>query len=64
MKKERMKKMEKNKELIESIDIATEKGRKLIADAKDFIAVMEILITAAISLRAILIKNDGGSEDE
>lgn len=64
MKKERMKKMGKNKELIESIDIATEKGRKLIADAKDFIAVMEILITAAISLRAILIKNDGGNEDE
>lgn len=56
--------MGKNKELIESIDIATEKGRKLIADAKDFIAVMEILITAAISLREILIKNDGGSEDE
>lgn len=56
--------MGKNKELIESIDIATEKGRKLIADAKDFIAVMEILITAAISLRAILIKNDRGKEDE
>lgn len=56
--------MERNNELIESIDIATEKGKKLIADAKDFISVIEILITAANSLRAILVKNDGGETHE
>ena len=56
--------MSKKHEVIEAIDIVVTKGDNFLTKAKDFISCVEILLVAAIGLKAVLEKYDGGEKDE
>ena len=56
--------MTKKNEINEAPDNVIVKGDDFLAKAKDFISAVEILLTAATGLKALLDKNVGGAKDE
>lgn len=55
--------MSKKHEAIKAIDTVVTKGDNFLANAKDFISCVQILLVAATSLKAVLDKYDGGEKD-
>lgn len=56
--------MSKKHEIIEAIDTVVTKGDDFLAKAKDFVSCVDILLVAAIGLKAVHDKYDGGESGE